>query len=321
MTAALIDAFLQHRRTVLGDSPHTVRAYASDLSQFGGYLESHGVSELRDADVTGLRGYLAELTRYGYSRSSVARKLSAVRAFFRWARDERYVTLDPSRSVRPPKQHQRLPMALGAEEVALLLSLPDASPAGLRDRAVLELLYASGLRVGEAARLTVEDVDLEQEEVRVRQGKGGRDRIALIGDPCARALRAYLEVGRPALSSAGRRPSTPPAGSRQAGDALFLNKYGGRLSDRGIRRLLDRYSAQACARFKITPHVLRHTFATHLLDHGADLRSVQELLGHASIATTQVYTHVSMERLRESHRRSHPRAEVSEPEEEQTNED
>jgi integrase/recombinase XerC len=306
-----LDAFLRYRRAVRHDSDHTVRAYASDLSQFAHYLEEQGIGEPGDVRVSHVRGYLAGMVQAGYAGTTIARKLSAVKSFFRWARRNGLVADDPAGSLRPPKRRQGLPHALNIEEVEALIQLPDSSPAGLRDRALLELLYASGIRAGEAAHLTVQDLDLDQLEVRVRQGKGRKDRIALMGEPAAQALVAYIEHGRPVLEEA--RPHARTASLRcPAGDVLFLNRFGGPLSDRGIRRVFDKYAAEACKRFKITPHVLRHSFATHLLDRGADLRSVQELLGHASIATTQVYTHVSTARLVEEHRRAHPRADDDE---------
>lgn len=299
MVTDSIDAYLDYRRTLRGSSPHTLAAYSGDLVQLAEYLESQQVRDLAAVTVAHLRGYLAELAGHDYARSTIARKLSAVRSLFRWARQHGWVTEDPSRSLRAPRKGTRLPKWLRDSELNVLLALPDRSPAGLRDRAILEMLYASGLRAGEAVHLDVGDLDLQTQEVRVREGKGGKDRIALIGRPAVEALERYLTEGRPELAAAGRRPCP----------ALFLNRWGGRLSDRGIRRVFDRYASRACDRLKITPHVLRHTFATHLLNHGADLRSVQELLGHASIATTQVYTHVTSERMKAVHRKAHPRAE------------
>jgi len=298
---ALIDGFLSSLR---GGSPHTVRAYAADLAHFRGFVEGAGRSTVDAIDASVVRGYLRHLVEMNYARSTIARRLSAIRSFLHWARRRGHLKEDVADSLRPPRQTSRLPKYLAAEEVEVLLGLPDSSPAGLRDRALLELLYASGLRAGEAGQLQVEDLDFDELEIRVRHGKGGRERIALMGEPAAHALAAYIADGRPALAS--RRGTTTTR-------ALFLNKNGGALSDRGIRRVFDRYAARTSQRLKITPHVLRHTFATHLLDHGADLRSVQELLGHASIATTQVYTHVTGARLREAHRRAHPRAEDEDP--------
>ncbi|MBM3496763.1 MAG: tyrosine recombinase, partial [Armatimonadetes bacterium] len=242
------------------------------------------------------------LSAHGYARSTVARKLAAVRSMFRWAKRHGHVADDPARSLRAPRKGTRLPKWLRDDELTALLALPDSTPAGLRDRAILELLYASGIRAGEAVRPLVGDVDLEARQVHVREGKGGRDRTALIGGPAVGAIAAYLDLGRPALAAVSRRHAS----------AMFLNRWGGALSDRGIRRIFDKYAGEACRRMKITPHVLRHTFATHLLDHGADLRSVQELLGHASIATTQVYTHVTSERMKAVHSRAHPRARATE---------
>jgi integrase/recombinase XerC len=298
MITDLIDRFLEYRRTVRGASPHTLAAYAGDLVQMAAYLEGEAITSERAVTVAALRGYLAHLNTSDYARTTVARKLAAARSLFRWAHRHGLLADDPARSLRAPRKGARLPKWMHHDELQVLLALPDATPSGLRDRAILELLYASGLRAGEAVALRLDDVDLQAHEVRVREGKGGRDRIALMGGPAAAALSRYLEAGRPPLA----------ARSRSDQGALFLNRWGGRLSDRGVRRIFDKYAAGACRRLKITPHVLRHTFATHLLDHGADLRSVQELLGHASIATTQVYTHVTSERMKAAHAKAHPRS-------------
>jgi tyrosine recombinase XerC len=298
MMTDLIDRFLDYRRLLRGSSPHTLAAYSGDLIQLAGYLEDRGILDERAVTTRDIRAYLSDLVERGLARSTVARKLSAIRSLFRWAARQGLLTEDPARSLRAPRKGSRLPKWLRDEEIQALLSLPDESPAGLRDRAILELLYASGLRAGEAVSLRCADVDLEAQEVLVREGKGGRDRVALLGGPAAAALKCYMESGRPQLMAAAARRT----------DALFLNRWGGPLSDRGVRRIFDKYAARACERLKITPHVLRHTFATHLLNHGADLRSVQELLGHASIATTQVYTHVTITRMRTVHDHAHPRA-------------
>ncbi len=298
MISDSIDRFIEYRQLLRGSSPHTLAAYALDLAQLAEYLEARGIADADAVTTSQLRGFMAHLTERGLARASVARKLAAIRSFFRWSLHAGLVSEDPARSLRAPRKGSRLPKWLRDAEVLALVALPDSSPAGLRDRALLELLYASGIRAGEAVQLECADVDLDNREVVVREGKGGRDRIALIGAPAAAALDAYLASGRPILAAQAKRPCP----------ALFLNRWGDRLSDRGVRRIFDKYSRQACDRLKITPHVLRHTFATHLLNHGADLRSVQELLGHASIATTQVYTHVTSDRMKAVHARAHPRA-------------
>lgn len=299
MIDCLITEFLEYRRTARNSAAHTLRAYAADLAQFGTYLQSQGISGLERVDLPLLRGFLRSLQANDYMSTTLARKQAALRAFFRWARRSGRVTTDPTRGLRSPRQEHRLPRFLRPEEIEGLMNAPDHSPAGLRDRALLELLYASGLRAGEVARLDVSDIHLPEGEIRVRQGKGGKERVALLGRAAAEAIRNYLSAGRPALAARARRGESR---------ALLLNKYGERLSDRGIRRTFDKYAAQASARLKITPHVLRHTFATHLLENGADLRAVQELLGHASIATTQIYTHVTTERMKAVYDAAHPRA-------------
>lgn len=298
---AAIDAFLRYRETVKKDSANTLRAYSVDLGQFAAYLAHQGDLSPASVTVSHVRGFVAHLMGHNYARTSVARKLSAVKAFFVWAKRTGLVAENPARSVRPPKLARVLPKTLSVNEVERILAAPDESPQGLRDRALLELLYASGIRIGEAAALSLADLDLEAGEIRVRQGKGRKDRVALIGEPAAVALRRYLTEGRPALQAS----HTP---SKRDDQALFLNKYGERLSVRGMRRIVEQYGAAVCDRVRVTPHVFRHSFATHLLDGGADLRTVQELLGHAGIATTQIYTHVSASRLKSEHARTHPRA-------------
>jgi len=299
MLSRLIQEFLEHLRRARNSSPHTLRAYRADLEQMAVFLRPSGVARADQVDLAGLRAWLAACHARGCSRATLARKQSALRAFFRWARAGGHVERDPTRGLRAPRQPRRLPRFLRPAEIEALMQAPDDSPAGLRDRAVLELLYASGLRASEAVALDVADLDLEEGEVRVRAGKGRRERIALIGGAAADALRDYLLLGRPALSARARRGQS---------SALILNKHGDRLSDRGVRRTFDRYAAAVGDRLKITPHVLRHSFATHLLENGADLRAVQELLGHASLSTTEVYTHVTTERLQEVYGRTHPRA-------------
>ena len=299
MVDTLIEEFAGYLGAVRGYSPETVRAYVSDLAQFRDHLRAAGIEALGDVDLAALRGFLAALQPHAYRRATLARKQAALRSFFRWARRTGRISEDPARLLRTPRGSRPLPKFLRSPEIDALMAAPDGSPAGLRDRALLELLYASGLRAGEAVALDVDDVDLESGQVRVRHGKGGKERIGLIGRPAVLAISEYLDRGRPALAL--RRPG---GGSR----ALLLNKLGGRLSDRGVRRTFDKYAAIVGAHLKITPHVLRHTFATHLLENGADLRDVQELLGHADIGTTQIYTHVTTAALQKAHAAAHPRS-------------
>jgi len=297
------ESFLQYLRLARNASEHTVRAYSADIEQFLGYIETHpdlGRNGLMLVERTHARAFLSELQQSGYERTSIARKLASMRAFCCWARRQKLMEADPTIGIITIKQEVRLPKFLRLPEIECLLEAPDTSlPDGMRDRALLELLYASGLRAGEARALNVEDLDLAGEEIHVRHGKGNKERIALIGAAAVHALSMYLNNGRPEL--AAHYPGQPDK-------ALFLNRFGRRLSDRGIRRIFDKYFTFASDRLKITPHTLRHTFATHLLDNGADLRSVQELLGHANLVTTQVYTHVTTERIQDVYDKTHPRA-------------
>lgn len=300
----VLRSFLQFLKLAKNASSHTVKAYRADIVQFLGYIEARedlGPGALYRVERAHVRAFLVGLQQDAYKRASLARKLASLRSFCRWAKKQGYVENDPTVGVFTIKQEERLPKFLRAAEVDALLSSPDANSAdGLRDIALMELLYASGIRAGEAQSLDISDLSLENEELRVRHGKGDRERIALIGRAAIDALRAYLNNGRPELAAKNEGPPDP---------AVFLNKFGRRLSDRGIRRTFDKYFLLASQRLKTTPHTLRHTFATHLLDNGADLRAVQELLGHAHLITTQIYTHVTTERMKTVYDKAHPRAE------------
>ena len=300
------DAFLAHLKTVRGASPHTLRAYAQDITQFIDFAhEKHRVCDAVAIDTPLVRAYIAHLTvERGFARTTVARKAASVRAFFRFLTRRGEIARSPVQNIITPRKAASLPKFLNEEAARDLLAAPDeATPAGLRDRAILAVLYASGMRAGELVALCTDDLTFDGETGEgvacIRQGKGGKERVALLNQSSVCALAAYLETGRPVLAQAASKPETR---------ALFLNKWGGPLSDRGIRRLFDKYCDTIAASHKITPHSLRHTFATHLLDHGADLRVVQELLGHADLSTTQVYTHVSSARMKEAYTKAHPRA-------------
>jgi len=296
---ALIDQFLEYRRVARNNAAHTLRSYSSDLAQFADFLDVRGIRSLREVTLTTLRAFFAALAGKQYSKTSLARKQATLRAFFRWAKRAGHADSDPARGLISPRLDKKLPKFLRSEEIEALMNAPDSSSAGLRDRALLELLYGSGIRAGEAAKLDVEDVDLDQAEIRIRRGKGGKERRALLGKAAQDAIYAYLWRGRPALAEHARIGTS---------SALLLNKFGERLSDRGIRRTFDKYVEAVGGRLKITPHVLRHSFATHLLENGADLRAVQELLGHANLVTTQIYTHVTADRLKSVYDRAHPLA-------------
>ena len=300
----ILEGFLQFLRLAKNSSEHTVRAYRADIAQFLGFVEMHpslGPGTLSKVERTHARAFLVGLQQDDYRRASLARKLASLRAFCRWARKQALIENEFTVGIFTIKQEERLPKFLRLKEVDTLLSAPEMDSAdGQRDKALMELLYASGIRAGEAQALDLADLALENEEVRVRHGKGDRERIALVGRAAIDAIRTYLREGRPELAS--KNPGKPDT-------AVFLNKFGKRLSDRGIRRTLEKYFHVASERLKTTPHTLRHSFATHLLDNGADLRAVQELLGHAHLITTQVYTHVTTERMKEVYERAHPRAE------------
>jgi site-specific recombinase XerD len=281
---------------VLGRSPRTRSAYLGDLLRLDADLPS-GLPWDR-VEIQHLRSHLARRLAAGVDRRTQARSLSAMRTFFRFLRRSGRIASDPCAALRSPKLGRRLPHVLSVAEVASGLERPPADGAlGLRDRALLELLYGAGLRVSEVAGLGRHELDLERREVRV-MGKGGRERIVPVGSAALRALAMYLDVARPELARAARVP--------QGSEALFLNRRGQPLGARGIRRRVVLWLGRSDAR-PIGPHTLRHAFATHLLEGGADLRAVQELLGHASLSTTQIYTHVSRHRLQEVHAQAHPR--------------
>jgi integrase/recombinase XerC len=319
-----LEEFLDHLRLNENASAHTVRAYESDLSQFLVFLARHlgrrrSALAATDFEHLHIRAFLGDLHKRGNSRASAARKLAAIRTFGRYLRREGAIEGDPAALVGTPKREQRLPAHLGEAEMSRLLEMPDASvPLGRRDRAILELFYASGLRLSELVGLGLEDVNLSSRIVRVL-GKGGKERIVPFNRSAEAAIRAWLKdrgdigAGRirnvTAPERAGIRPAGPGAGRhRRAADPLFVNYKGGRLSARSVDRLVRKYVAGCSTRFGISPHALRHSFATHLLERGADLRAIQELLGHARLSTTQRYTHVNSAQLIDAYRKAHPKA-------------
>lgn len=287
----VLSGFVVHLQVERNASAHTVTAYLSDLQTFVSELD------LPPEDVTPpeIRRFLSRLVEGGYSRRTIARKMSALRSLYRYLAALDNSTDSPARLIRSPKLEHRLPDFLYIDETLALLTLPDVTtPAGLRDRALLELLYATGIRVSECTALDVGQVSSRDGLLRV-MGKGRRERITLYGSHAAAALDAYLHEGRPAWS-------------QDAGGPLFINRRGGRLSDRSVRRLVDQYAARLGTSKRVSPHTFRHSFATHLLEGGADLRAVQELLGHQSLSTTQIYTHTAREHLMRVYEASHPRA-------------
>ena len=291
------DGFLTTLRAERDVSPHTLTAYGSDLGQFSEWSQRGRVTDLRKVDRKHLRRYVAYLTERSYARRTIARKISAVRSMLRWAVLHDLIPASPAEDLGVPKLDRPLPKGLRAADAARLVDLPPSDdPIGLRDRAILELLYGSGLRVAELCALDVDDVDLRGGAVLVT-GKGRKQRRIPIGEPTRAAFDAYLPTR---LWFLERGPGRDQA-------ALFMNRRGTRLDQRSVRAALTRY-ATADGLPPISPHGLRHSFATHLLDGGADLRAVQELLGHENLATTEIYTHVSTERLRTVYEQSHPRA-------------
>lgn len=290
-----LDRFIEHLESERGLSVHTVRAYRSDLMRF---LEWAERSALDPFDLTHkrLRLYLAELDRARYSRRTIARRLASIRAFFGFLLAQDVIESDPSTVLSTPKIPRRLPTVVSTDVLSQLLDAPDpTTPTGLRDRAVLELLYATGMRVSELSGLDLGDIDLNQGQVRV-MGKGSKERIIPVHSYSAARVRSYVRDARPRLAKA---PSP---------DALFLSSRGNRLAPDAVRRVVHSHMESTGARLGVTPHTLRHSFATALIERGADLRTVQELLGHVALSTTQIYTHVGKKRLREIHRDSHPRA-------------
>lgn len=291
-----ITKFSQYLKGEKNVSPHTLKSYSADLNKFLNFLKKEKIPlKVRYIDHLIIRRFLAFLQKAGLSNTTLARNLATLRSFFRFLCREDYLEVNPVLGTRTPKIAKKLPKFLDLKEVFVLLESPDEkSILGLRDRAILEFLYATGIRVSELVGLNVGDVDLLGGVAKV-WGKGRKERLALFGTEATRALHNYL----------GRRETLHP---REGEKGIFLNKFGIRISAMGIRILLDKYIKKASLSQKISPHTLRHSFATHLLDAGADLRSVQELLGHASLSTTQIYTHLTTERLKRVYDKAHPRA-------------
>jgi integrase/recombinase XerC len=315
---AHLKSFLQFLRLNRNASAHTVRAYESDLRQFLEHAARASGGAVADLDPAGLdraavRAFLAELHRHGQSRATAARKLAAARTFLRYLRREGVIEDDPGALVATPKRELRIPAHLSEEEMETLVGAPADSPLGRRDRAILELFYASGLRVSELVGLDMEDVNLSARMVRVL-GKGGKQRLVPFNTSASTAIRAYLKdrellVRGVRLQADLRRASPAKAGHHvRKQEPLFVNYRGGRLTVRSVDRLVRRYVSACSARMGISPHALRHSFATHLLQRGADLRAIQEMLGHSRLSTTQRYTHVNAAQLLDVYRKAHPRA-------------
>lgn len=297
---AYLDNFIIYLKVEKNASPRTIESYQNDIWQFidflsaefkipGERIQPNQVDHLR------VRKHLAAFQINGLKRTTIARKMASLRAFFRYLHREEILSVNPIVEVSTPKLQKRLPGILYQDEAWSLVQAPDTTrPAGLRDRAILEVLYSSGLRVSELVGMDTGDIDLSLSYIRV-MGKGAKERVVPLGSYAADALKRYLSSGRPYFQ-------------KKEVKALFLNKEGGRISARSIRNIIDKYVNQISIQRKISPHTLRHSFATHLLDGGADLRSVQELLGHVKMSTTQIYTHVSKEKLMTVYEKNHPRA-------------
>lgn len=311
-----IDRFLG-RMEADGASPHTLRNYRIDLAQFARFLDRMGVSQWTRTDPGLIRAFMAELRTKGCGKSTIARRLAALRSLFQFCCREGLLGWNPARLTATPRLPKRLPSYLTVDQAFQLMAVVSGTdPLALRDRAMLELCYSSGIRVGELTGLNLEDLDLDQGLVKVL-GKGRKERIVPVGGPAIEALKAYLSQ-REAL---GARHAAPPTGSERGETRrrqpsglsgrrgpVFLNHRGGRLTARSVERLLEKYLRRAGLTKAVTPHGLRHSFATHLLQAGADLRSIQELLGHAGLSTTQRYTHVDLDRLMAVYDKAHPRA-------------
>ena len=295
-----LDAFARHLRAERGRSAHTQRAYLGDVRALLTFAARRDVTALADLQLSDLRAWLGQMSEDGAARSTIARRAAAARTFLQWATRTGRIPSDPSLRLMAPRRSRSLPGVLRPAEADGLLNVAaraadDADPVHLRDRAALELLYASAIRVGELVGLDVDDLDLTAGTVRVL-GKGAKERVVPFGGPAGQALEAWLALGRPRLVTGS------------SGPALFLGRRGRRVDHRQVRAALHALLAEVPDAPDIAPHGLRHSAATHLLDGGADLRTVQEMLGHASLATTQIYTHVSVDRLRRSYQQAHPRA-------------
>lgn len=298
MDQALAD-YLRHLGLEKNASAHTVKSYREDLTQAVGFFRERAGASVRPDQITTrlLRAFLAWLHEKGYARTTISRRIAAVRSWCRFLCRQGTLEKNPADGLRGPKLDRKLPHFLNKADVERLLAAPSGDTGlGLRDRAILETLYSAGLRVSELVGLELGDLDVAQGVATVR-GKGKRERLALIGEAAKKAITLWLDARSALLDGIGRRS-----------EAVFLNKHGTRLSTRSVGRLLVKYLKKTGLDPRTTPHTLRHTFATHMLDAGADIRGVQELLGHKNLTTTQIYTHVSTQRLQDSYRKAHPRA-------------
>ena len=293
------ESFLNYLRVEKSCSELTIKNYRKDLDSFAAFWHqrTQGAALWERVSPLDVRAYLAYLNEKQYARRTVARRISALRSFYKFLVRENLLDTSPLAKVRSPKLDKRLPTFLDEGEIAELLTLPDMKPLGVRDQAVLELLYATGCRVSELVGLTLERIDLGNRFV-LLLGKGSKERLVPLGHSCCEALARYYPIRQELMIKY----------QVEQHSFVFVNNRGGVLTDRSVRRILDKYISLLALRKQVSPHTIRHTFATHLLSHGADLRSVQELLGHANLSTTQIYTHVTMERIAAVYKKNHPRA-------------
>ncbi|AEE91358.1 Tyrosine recombinase XerC [Tepidanaerobacter acetatoxydans Re1] len=300
MDEALIDSFIDYLRATKTASQNTIKAYSEDLSQFLEYLKQKKLSEpiLVNATHLHIRGFLAYLQEKKISKRTAARKLSALRSFYKYLVVEGFVQENIAKSISTPKTSKKLPLFLYPGEIEVLLSAPKNDVLGIRDKAIMELLYATGMRVGELVLLKTSDINFGSNYIIVF-GKGSKERVVFFGQKAEESLEKYLKESRPFLTKDINC------------DSLFLNKNGTAISARSIRRIIDKYVKIATLNSEVSPHTLRHTFATHMLNNGADLKTVQELLGHSSLSTTQIYTHVTKERLKEVYDKTFPHNKIN----------
>ncbi|WP_027417366.1 site-specific tyrosine recombinase XerD [Aneurinibacillus terranovensis] len=292
----LITQFIHYLTVERGLAANTLESYRRDLVSYCGYVKKEGIANLKSTNRMQIIGYLLNLQQKGRATATISRNLASIRAFYQFLLREKFIDNDPSVNLESPKIEKRLPHVLSIDEVESLLNGPQIqTPAGQRDKAMLELLYATGIRVSELVNLNVTDINLGMGFVKC-MGKGSKERIIPIGRVAIENVTAYIERGRPFLKKKSQE------------EAMFLNHHGRRLSRQGFWKIIKKYASLARIEKEITPHTLRHSFATHLLENGADLRSVQEMLGHADISTTQIYTHVTKSRLKEVYAKAHPRA-------------
>ncbi|MDR3593027.1 MAG: site-specific tyrosine recombinase XerD [Negativicutes bacterium] len=291
-----VNEFINYLAVERGLAQNTLESYGRDLRQFQTYLSSGHMDFLKDSNRNTILGYLNNLQTKGRAVSTISRNLAAIKSFYQYLVRERYLEKDPAAHLESPKLEKKLPKILTIGEVEELLKQPNSFlPTGLRDKAMLELLYATGIRVSELISLNISDINLDMGYIKC-YGKGAKERIVPLGSIAAKCVQEYIAKGRSKLVRTYEEP------------ALFVNHHGNRLTRQGFWKIIKKYAQEASINKEITPHTLRHSFATHLLENGADLRSVQEMLGHADISTTQIYTHVTKNRLKEVYDKAHPRA-------------